>query len=53
MTLIVNLTPTLAISLSQLSRLQLGRTFHVEKMFAKQPVEDYVDGAVKQGCRPW
>ena len=25
-----------------------GRTFHVEKMFAKQPVEDYVDGAVKQ-----
>ena len=25
-----------------------GRNFHVEKMFAKQPCEDYVDGAVKQ-----
>ena len=25
-----------------------GRTFPVEVMFSKNPVEDYVDGAVKQ-----
>jgi pre-mRNA-splicing factor ATP-dependent RNA helicase DHX38/PRP16 len=25
-----------------------GRTFHVEVMFSKTPVEDYVEGVVKQ-----